>query len=91
MFFQLSLPSTTPTADAVGDSVLPELGTAGTLTIEAAPHDALHEQVARLFAPRVREPKGALRVRVAAGEALPVTFTAPAMADPADEGLAPLQ
>lgn len=90
MFFQLSLPSTTPAADAVGDSVPPELGTAGTMTVEAR-GDGLHEQVARLFAPRAREPKDALRVRIAAGAAATVTFTAPAAVAPVDEGVARLQ
>jgi hypothetical protein len=90
MFFQLSLPSTTPAADTVGDSVLPELGTAGTLTIEA-PQDDLHEQVARLFAARLRQPKDAQRVCIVADTAAALTFTAPPMAEAADEGLAPLQ
>jgi len=90
MFFQLSLPSTPPATDAIGDSVLPELGTAGTLTVEA-PHDALHEQVARLFGARLRESKAALRVRVTAGSSLPETFTAPPLADTPEEGIARLQ
>ena len=90
MFFQLSLPSTPPATDAVGDSVLPELGTAGTLTVEA-PHDALHEQVARLFAARLRESRTALRVRVPARTSAPVTFTALPLAETPEEGIARLQ
>lgn len=90
MFFQLSLPSATPTADTVGDSVLPELGTAGTLTI-AAPQDAQHEQVARLSGPRLRGRKDALRVRIAADAPDCVTFTAAPMAEPTDEAFPRLQ
>lgn len=90
MFFQLSLPSTAATADTIGDSALPELGTAGTLTIEA-PHDASHEQVARLLAGRLREPRNALRVRVTAETAEAVTFTALPPAQAPDEGTARLQ
>jgi hypothetical protein len=79
MFFQLSLPSTPPTADTTSDSVLPELGTAGTLTIEA--QDRLEpEHAARLFAARVREAKNALRCRVGPSLDAPVTFTAAAAA-----------
>ena len=90
MFFQLSLPSTPPATDAVGDSALPELGTAGTLTIEA-PQGHGHDQVARLFAARVREPKDALRVRIAAGAVTAVTFTATPLPETLDEGIARLQ
>lgn len=90
MFFQLSLPSTPAATDAVGDPALPELGTAGTLTIEAA-QDASHAQVARLLPARVREPRDALRVRVASGSAVVETFTAPAQAEAPDEGLSRLQ
>lgn len=90
MFFQLSLPSATPAADTVGAPVLPELGTAGTLTIEG-PQDVLHQQVARLFAPRLRERKDALRVRIAADAPECITYTAPPMAEPDDEGLVRLQ
>ena len=90
MFFQLSLPSTPPATDAVGDPALPELGTAGTLTIQSQ-QDAAPGQVARLFAARIREPREALRVRVAPHAAAAETFTAPPLAEAPDEGLARLQ
>ena len=90
MFFQLSLPSTPLATDAVGDPALPELGTAGTLTIQAQ-QDAAPGQVARLLAARVRGPREALRVRVASDTAAAETFTAPPLAEAPDDGLARLQ
>ena len=90
MFFQLSLPSTPPATDAVGDSALPELGTAGTLTIDA-PQGNGHQQVARLLAARVREPRDALRVRIAAGTATETFTAAPLLPATIDEGIARLQ
>ncbi|WP_427913842.1 hypothetical protein ACPWT1_02475 [Ramlibacter sp. MMS24-I3-19] len=90
MFFQLSLPSTPAATDAVGDPALPELGTAGTLTI-GAPHDASHVQVARLLAARLREPRDALRVRIACGSAGAMTFTAPPLPEAPEQALVRLQ
>ena len=75
MFFQLSLPSTPPAADTASDSVLPELGAAGTLTIEAQDR-AGRDHVARLRATRARDAKDALRCRVAPSLDAPMTFTA---------------
>lgn len=90
MFFQLSLPSTPQATDAIGDSALPELGTTGTLTVEA-PEGPGHDQVARLLAGRLREPRDARRVRIEGGTAAVVTFTAAPLAEALDDGSAPLQ
>jgi len=75
MFFQLSLPSTPPATEAAGDSVLPELDGAGTLTVQAQERPA-RDQVARLLAARARESRDALRCRVAPAHEAAVTFTA---------------
>lgn len=90
MFFQLSLPSTPQATDAIGDSALPELGTVGTLTIEP-PRGPGRDQVARLLAGRLREPRDARRVRIDGGTSAAVTFTAAPLAETLAEGLAPLQ
>ena len=84
MFFQLSLPSTPPSTDTGSDSVLPELGTAETLTIEA--QDRLQrDHVARLLATRPRDTRDALRCRVGPSLDAPITFTVcSALADPGD-------
>jgi len=75
MFFQLSLPSTPPATEAAGDSVLPELGGAGTMTVAAQERPA-RDQVARLLATRSRESRDSLRCRVMPAHEAAVTFTA---------------
>jgi hypothetical protein len=87
MFFQLSLSSTPTAAETAGDSVLPELGGAGTLTVPAQERPA-RDQVARLLATRARESRDSLRCRVTPAHEAAVTFTArTAPADQEDPGL----
>jgi hypothetical protein len=90
MFFQLSLPSTPPAADTVGDSVLPELGTAGTLTIEPNERPT-RDQVARLTSSRVRDAKHVLRLRISGSGEAAMTFTAPPAPTEPEEGIPRLQ
>jgi len=75
MFFQLSLPSTPPATEAAGDSMPPELGGVGTLTVPAQERPA-RDQVARLLAARARESRDSLRCRVTPAREAAVTFTA---------------
>lgn len=88
MFFQLSLPSTPPATEAAGDSVLPELGGIGTLTVPWQDRPT-RDQVARLLATPRRDTTGALRCQVAPASDAAETYTAlgPAPADQDDPDL----
>jgi hypothetical protein len=75
MFFQLSLPSTPTTAETAGDTLLQDLGTTGTLTVQSQERPA-RDQIARLLAFRPRDARNALRCQVGASLDAPLTFTA---------------
>ena len=66
MFFQLSLPSTPPATEAAGDSMPPELGGVGTLTVPA------RERPAQSLAVVTRATESALVLEGLRGEAAPV-------------------
>ena len=87
MFFQLSLPSTPPATEAAGDSMPPELGGVGTLTVPAQERPA-RDQVARLLATRARDTRKSVSCGVTPVREAAATFTAgTAPADPEDPDL----